>query len=447
MTISPPSNVIPYQVLASGIDTMVLAIDATWKDESFFDYLTEMKSLAIQVGNDVAAIIRSSHGDDLWLCKIKPHGSKGYEWVLEGSDYNLTIGNWLKPKSRPSIMAQIRSETLWHVGPEEAVEFLFQILTKSGAEKIFIKSSRVDLCVDLTLPADLWTADLVKYRVTRANYAAPHYFNDDLQGISIGKGKMSGRLYDKPLEIRQKSKKFWMFDVWGIEIIPDDLKVIRVEGQFRRECIKELGVDSVVDLFPHIENFWAYFTKNWLKFQDNPGKHSNLRNTFAWWEIIQNGFLGVQGATPSIRCKSLSTSKKQLFAQTYGTLNSMMAIEQDEQGHSLQKQISFEEGLIDFMQCVDLYGKNEFDLNNDILRKRAKYQSQIQKMLDVDQKRRDLGHPSNLPVGKIFHEQMEKEERHKNTLQILDSVKKAKINRELSGVLYGRKCLKKTFTS
>ncbi|MBU4261886.1 MAG: hypothetical protein KKC76_08430 [Proteobacteria bacterium] len=358
-----------------------------------------MKSLAIQDGKDTAVIIRNQDDQEiLWLCTIKPHGSKGHEWVLTGSEFTLTIGNWLEPKSRPSIMAEIRSETLWRLGPNESVDFLMHILVQAGASIETVKPSRVDLCLDVVWPQELWTVDLMPYRVTRACYAAPHYFHNALTGISIGKGKVAARLYDKPLEIRQKSKKFWMYDVWGIESVSDEFKVIRIESQFRREAIKQLGIESITDLLTHPENLWAYFSQKWLSFQDNPGEHHTLRKTFGWWKIIQNGFLGVQNATPLIRCKAVSTKKKQLFAQTYGTLSSMAAIEIVGKDMPLVSEISLTQCLSAFSAYAKEVGKNEFELNIDILNKIAKYIRATEKMVAVRKKRTSLGLPCNLPI-------------------------------------------------
>jgi len=54
-------------------------------------------------------------------------------------------------------------------------------------------------------------------------------------------------LYGKPLEIAEKSRKTWMFGIWGIE--PDEVqgKIIRVEFQLRREPLKEMGVGRLSD--------------------------------------------------------------------------------------------------------------------------------------------------------------------------------------------------------
>ena len=87
-----------------------------------------------------------------------------------------------------------------------------------------IKPSRVDLCADILLDEKLWTKDLIDYRVTRSNYASQHFTNNQLTGIVIGKGHMMARLYDKPLEIKQKKKKEWMYDIWGISTVPEEKK-------------------------------------------------------------------------------------------------------------------------------------------------------------------------------------------------------------------------------
>ena len=286
-TISPPSKVKndrlrPFTVLASGIDTLVLAIDVNWKDESFFQYLAEMKEKAIAEDKEIGIEIRNDLGSIFWKGTIKPHGSKGYEWIITGTDFSLIIGNWGKPRSKPSIMAQVSSEGLWRLGPVVAVDFLVELINCSGGKIVSNKISRVDLCIDITFPAKIWSPNLANYCVSRATHTATHFNNRKLTGLSIGKKKISARLYDKPLEIKQKSKKFWMFNIWGIRSVPDSLKVIRIEFQLRREVIKDLGLDQVDSLFSHCDNLWAYCSKEWLKFQSRPGKHHTQRKTFRW---------------------------------------------------------------------------------------------------------------------------------------------------------------------
>ena len=315
MTISPPAKVKltpedTFKVLSSGVDSLDVACDIHWLNESFFEYLDYMQGLAIENEQDQTIKFPESN----LFAVLKPYGRKGHKWIIQNNDFDLTIGNWLEPKSRPSAMVSIRSEALWRLGPVACVHILKELFYRAGAESISVKPSRIDLCLDMTFPESEWSVNLIPLRVTRSRYAAPHFENITMTGISIGQGSVVARLYDKPLEITKKSKKFWMYDIWDIEQdIPAVLKIIRIEGQFRREAIRELGIDLIEDLFDHIEKLWAYFTQKWLRFETNPGQHHTMRKTLPWWKIVQNGFLGVQEATPLIRCKAISPAEETTF--------------------------------------------------------------------------------------------------------------------------------------
>ncbi|MFA7383851.1 MAG: hypothetical protein WC001_10420 [Desulfurivibrionaceae bacterium] len=403
MTNSPPSKVKripanPSSVLASGVDSLVLTIDVSWSDTSFFEYLGGQKAIAKQEGKDIAVFLGDRESENRLLFSLKPFGHKGHEWMLQGDGYSLTIGAWLEPQSRPGINATIRSETLWSLGPETAVNILLDLLVSSGARIRKVKPSRVDLCVDYLIPEKQWSRNLDKYMVARAADDAQRRRHKIFSGFSLGKGSVVGRLYDKPLEIKQKSKKFWMYDVWGIEKVPEGFRIIRVEGQFRRTALKELAIDSATGLFDHLDNLWAYFTKIWLKFQNNPGKHHLLRKTLPFWKTIQNGFHGVQDAHPLIRCKSLQTKKKQLAAQFYGLLNSFIALEQEEADAAIGQETTLKNSFARLGNYLKQDGKNEFEFNIDIVSKRAKYNKAKAKMSKTYFQRQDLGFPCNLPI-------------------------------------------------
>ncbi|MFA6499782.1 MAG: hypothetical protein WC256_14035 [Desulfurivibrionaceae bacterium] len=87
----------------------MLAIDVTWEDASFFEYLQCQKAIAQEEEKETAVFLGDRESGEGLLLAIKPYGGKGYEWILQGHDYTLIIGNWLEPKTRPSIMAQIHS--------------------------------------------------------------------------------------------------------------------------------------------------------------------------------------------------------------------------------------------------------------------------------------------------------------------------------------------------
>jgi hypothetical protein len=94
--------------------------------------------------------------------------------------------------------------------------------------------------------APLWCRQLEDHVVTRAKAKCARGFGRSFSGLEISSGEMKGRLYDKDLEIRTKSKKF-MYDIWNINEgeLPKELRVIRIEFQLRRVALKELGIDSI----------------------------------------------------------------------------------------------------------------------------------------------------------------------------------------------------------
>jgi hypothetical protein len=362
-----------FHTLTSGIDTLVLAIDVTWKDGKLLSYLEDLKKKAKELGTELPGVIGNADQPDEWKFMMRPYGTKGYSWLLVGREFTLRIGNWMRLKPRPSIMAEIRSETLWSQSPPKAVRRIVNLLAGAGALIMSVKPSRVDLCLDLMVPEGFWSSEIMKYAVKRAKKTGYYNEHEDLTGITIGRGVISARIYDKVLEIRHKSEKYWMFEVWKIKKVPEGKKIIRIEFQLRREVIRNLGLDMVREFFAYCPNVWAYGTQVWLKFQDRPGLHHTQRTTLPWWEIVQKGFLGVQDAEPLIREKAYRGDKRQLALQAYGALTSLAAAELEEKPSwgknplrltDLSNMLALELGWAD---------KDEADLNDRVMSKRAKY--------------------------------------------------------------------------
>ncbi len=399
-----PSKITPgiqdtVSILASNIDTLVLSFDILWENNSFFfATLTEAKSMAQSNKKEFPIPFRIDDKHDDYLFNIKEFGSKGYEWILTNQEYSLVIGKWFKPQAMPSVILTIRSETLWRKGPYAAIQFIINFLTTAGGKIQKTRVSRLDLCVDTLFPLSLWSTDILNYAVTRAasdsdhnELFQTHRNHKKLSTIDIGKGKIKVRLYDKPLEIQQRSNKTWFFDIWNLKDVPKDYKVIRVEFQLRREVLKELGIDSIEDLFRLIHNAWSYCTINWLKFQDNPGKQSHQRKTFPWWEKIQNGFNNIPAGAPLIRCKAANADKDRLSQQILGLMSSFAAIEM-ETGYGIAPG---NENLIGAFQAFQSHlvqnNLNEINFSERIENKKAKFQRINTKFLESFTLRKELG--------------------------------------------------------
>lgn len=371
MTISHPSKV--KNVLASGVDSLVISMDITWREASLFTVLNELKEKAKKDGIDHSGNLKHFNPEEVWPFTIKPHGARGFSWIIIGTDFSYKIANSLKPNSRPNVMVEVRSEALWRLGPKEATRIALSLIEANGGYIVEAKLSRVDLCLDFIMSEDSWSQSLMDDAVTRATDFAPYYRHKKLTGIRIGKGIISARLYDKPLEIRQQSKKEWMFDIWKIEEVPKGKKIIRIEFQMRREALKQLGLNSAEDLFQKASNAWAYCTKKWLKFRDGAGLHHTQRSTLNWYREIQNGFGGVQGAKPLIRKKAVSMDIKRLMLQANGLIESMHAIDQEERKEVWDKPTNREDTINSYLRELTKYRQDPSEIRAKIIRKRSKY--------------------------------------------------------------------------
>jgi hypothetical protein len=352
-------------------------MDVGWNDPSLFPFLDELKERAKECGADYPGELKHPFSPDPWPFTIKPHGTQGFTWILSSSDFTFKIANRTEPGQRPGVMIEFRSEGLWNMGAVEAIRLAMGIITANEGTIIETKLSRVDLCMDVLVPEGLWNADLMHYAVTRASDYAPYYRNRQLTGIRIGKGIVSARLYDKPLEIAQQSKKIWMYDIWGIPEVPEGKKIIRVEFQMRREALKELALNTPSDLLEKSVNGWAYCTKEWLKFQDRPGLHHTQRTTFQWWEAIQQGFSGVQDAEPLVREKAVRIDKKRIEQQTNGMLITHLAIRQEEEGAALHTPASLEDCLISYAEELSKSPDRQTDIQSRLHQKRTRYHREM----------------------------------------------------------------------
>lgn len=380
MTNSPPAKVKQanyaqvYKILASGVDTLVLSFKVEWKKEDLFTELDDMKQTAQERKQEFGTFLQYGENSKYWVFNMLPNGSKGYQWILSGRDYTLKIGQWLKDISRPNIMAEVRSETLWRLGLEDAISCLVEIIEGIGGQIIECKLSRVDLCVDLLLPEDLWTGELADHAITYASNKDIHLMHRKLTGLSIGSGEIQARLYDKALEIKQKSKKFWMFDVWGIEEVHEGMKAVRVEFQARREFLKEVKMNTVEDLLTRSHEMWAYCTQKWLKFQDRPEHHHTMRKNLPFWDHVQDGYRGYQNSTPAVREAAKDTDTQKRVKQAMGSILSLQAIEMEHRGAAIGSPVTYVDSLDHFMRHPMMleYLQNQVDQDR-FMKKRAKY--------------------------------------------------------------------------
>ncbi len=306
---------------------------------------------------------------------VKRHGTSGYEWLLVGSELVISLGNRIEPKQRPSAVVTFRAEALWMYGASAMVKLVQRMFQQMGAQVLEVKVSRIDICADILIPEIAWRKDLDEHFVTRAKKDASYRSSRYLSGFTIGSGDVMARIYDKPREIREKSGKHWVFDIWGLPEVPEWHMIVRVEYQIRRTALKQCGIDTWDDAVNKLGRLWAYCTDKWLRLVDDPELHHTQQHTLPWWLCVQNGLTDVQPGSPLVRKPAMKADAKQLGAQSIGTLASIIALRMSDEewaaGSTLDRR-SFLRNALD--EALRDAGIDEQEFTRRVNRKRAKYQ-------------------------------------------------------------------------
>lgn len=197
----------------------------------------------------------------------------------------------------------------WRYGKEIATE----LLERAPA---FAKLSRVDPCVDVTdidfarIDRDLWVTDLRASKRRGPDGVADDdwlvWYTGSHPNSFLWGARASGacaRVYDKVLEIRQKSRKVWFGPMWAQNnegVIPAN--VWRVEFELKRKKLKgevwpddlrgmgpHLTVDTVEGLERALPFLWRLYTEERLRLCEPRGANRSRWPLRAdWLDVVVN---------------------------------------------------------------------------------------------------------------------------------------------------------------
>ena len=264
---APPSNTAPdnctdhVQPLRWGIDSLYLSYLGQLSEE-WFRKLESAKLDAQSEEPYERSLAQVNIGGHLF--EVSGHGKQRFPYMLADNCFHIQI------KSRtanriPLVHAQISSEYLASVGWEKAEADLHIIANTLGSETGDAQISRIDLFVDFTCPDFNADFDQASW-VTRAEGVAKYYKRPHFSGWAIGQGgDISSRMYDKTLEVIQKSHKTWLYELWEAAGWNGTDKVLRQEFQLRRAALKELEVTTTDGLMIDQASLWRYLSTEWLR--------------------------------------------------------------------------------------------------------------------------------------------------------------------------------------
>jgi hypothetical protein len=318
-----------YQIVGANIDTWILNVkgDLTTALDQQLDAL---KAASQEADTDLATPWTFA-GQALY---VKAHGSgRQWRWILHCPSLHLDIGrgrlNGIIGKAR------LASVFLWEQGPDLALTQLYAFLVSLFGEGFTLQVSEAHLCVDVAG----WelSLDEAPAFITRGHKRASHVDGEDREqdtvdtdfvypalevnqhgrrctGYEFSKGAAhSCCLYDKTKELTV-SHKDWMRAVWEANGWDETLRVVRVEFRYKRECLKELGVEEPYAMLDQLAGLWAYSSAQWLRHTVPTADTNKGRWPLSpFWQAVQRAaFFGL--GTPAVRERK-RTGDLQLLCQ------------------------------------------------------------------------------------------------------------------------------------
>ena len=261
---APPSNTAPYncnfsyQPLRWGIDSLYLSYPGQLMEYRITE-LQALKRLAQGPAYE-ASTAQIELGDHIFEVKDKSSGL--FAFTLVDDAFMIRLGSG-KSKKLPMAYVKVSSGLLSRRKVEDIEKELRDILTELG-EVEPPKVSRVDLFLDFASDVDMegWRRDSW---VTRAKAIAQYAEDVDFTGWTIGAGGvLMARLYQKVIE-SMKSGKEYLHDLWRRAGWDGEMPVWRMEFQYKREILDQLGLDGHCSVLEHQGGLWSYATTEWLR--------------------------------------------------------------------------------------------------------------------------------------------------------------------------------------
>lgn len=261
---APPSNTAPDSCnpectpLRWGIDSLYLSYPGTLAEHRDAE-LRKLKALAQSAPHD-AAKAQMALGDHVFEVRDKSSGL--FAFTLADGAFMIRLSSH-GAKRVPMAYVQVSSGLLSYKSILEIERELQGILEALGdIERPSV--SRVDLFVDFCSCVDMESWDRRAW-ITKAS--AVHQYAEDkaFTGWTIGAGGVvMARLYHKLIESR-KSGKEYLHRLWEAAGWDGERAVWRLEFEFKREVLSQLGLDGIASVLSSRPGLWSYATTEWLK--------------------------------------------------------------------------------------------------------------------------------------------------------------------------------------
>jgi len=327
---APPSNTAPnkcignfFQPLRWGIDSLYLSYPGNLF-EWVYNELRDLKTLA-QGRDDLASKAQYPLGGHRF--EVKDKGTGLFPFTLVDDAFHIRLASH-KAKVLPMASVQVSSNYLSHVKPSTAELHLRDLLRQVGDVQP-PKVSRIDMFVDFASSMDMESLGRHAW-VTKANSISQYVQDGAFSGWTIGAGGvLMARLYNKQMEIK-KSGKLYLEELWKEAGWDGETPVWRLEFEFRREVLGQLGFSGLPGILANLNGLWSYASTEWLKLTI-PSETDQTRSRWPihpLWGYLASVDWEADGG-PLLRqySPSRAPSRKWLGQRVLGALISLAALE------------------------------------------------------------------------------------------------------------------------
>ncbi len=303
------------KLVGSGVDTLILNVRyCDEKSQPVKRELDEKLAQELDYLQSEARHVETAVATD-WafqdvLLFVEPHGAgKQWRWLLTSRLLNVVVSRG----KFNDVIAQVRfsSEYLWsQAWCGDALVKVHDFLMSLFGESIHLQLSEVHLCADVVgydfSQCNYETQFVTRVRKNEAVYGASTVSLDchrvSTLAFSKHKAPLSCAIYNKTLEIKQKSGKTWFYDLWRKNGWDEAASVWRVEFRFKREFLHEVGIEWAYDVLDEMKRLWNYaagsvtggddgLPDGWLRYV-LPSEDSNRSRwpVHPAWVVIQGAF-------------------------------------------------------------------------------------------------------------------------------------------------------------
>ncbi len=310
-------------VLLTGIDSLYVSYRGTL-NENWDARLAECKHAAQSQDTQEQLQAQVEIGGHLFVVHDRRSGPFAY--VISDNWFRISIAR-PKAKAVPVAYIQISSESLVLEGCDAVLGDLEVVLHSIAILESGPNVSRADIRTDFVTTANL--RDIVPEAwVTRARDKTQHFVGREFSGWSIGLGgNVSARLYNKLLEL-EKSRKWYMRDIWTARGWDGIDPVMRLEFQLERTALVELGVRSVGELISRLPALWLYCTQRWLQLKIPSETEATPTRWLdaPFWGHMVSAWESPHGIQAAIRSrKERIPNDERFFVHGLGGITSFMA--------------------------------------------------------------------------------------------------------------------------